>query len=202
MTFANISISIGCQVSHRLDEQSNFFACPCSFTVRFNRPALFKRQEGGLYCVSWIQLTSFTTVGSRSFTQLFRGWVVLSHNLSSYPVISGIHPLNNLGLVMNSASETLCDVNRERQDLIKFLYMATLSKPKWQVSFQLISLSSPHRFLLSDEVHVFPENDRMSHPEDTVHMQELKRLHLNEDHRRPHYRYPQRKKTPTFHFSN
>lgn len=47
------------------------------------------------------------------------------------------------------------------------------------------------KLLPEDEVHVFPENDRMSHPEDTVHMQELKRLHLNEDHRRPHYRYPQ-----------
>ena len=73
---------------------------------------------------------------------------------------------------------------------------------KMASSFKLISLSSHHRFPLSDEVHVFPENDRMSLPEDTVHMQELKRLHFNEDHRRPHYRYPQRKKTPTFNFSN
>ncbi|KAK2568320.1 Rap guanine nucleotide exchange factor 2 [Acropora cervicornis] len=47
------------------------------------------------------------------------------------------------------------------------------------------------KLLPEDEVHVFPENDRMSLPEDTVHMQELKRLHFNEDHRRPHYRYPQ-----------
>lgn len=51
----------------------------------------------------------------------------------------------------------------------------------------LITILSP-----LDEIHVFPENDRMSMslPEDTVHMQELRRLHINDEHRRPHYRHP------------
>lgn len=48
------------------------------------------------------------------------------------------------------------------------------------------------KLLPEDEIHVFPENDRMSMslPEDTVHMQELRRLHINDEHRRPHYRHP------------
>ncbi|XP_068704769.1 rap guanine nucleotide exchange factor 6-like isoform X1 [Montipora foliosa] len=46
------------------------------------------------------------------------------------------------------------------------------------------------KLLPEDEVQVFPENDRTSFPEDTVHMQELRRLHINDEHRRPHYRHP------------
>ena len=45
-------------------------------------------------------------------------------------------------------------------------------------------------FFPLDDVHVFPENDRVPLPEDTVHMQELRRLHINDEHRRPHYRHP------------
>ena len=45
-------------------------------------------------------------------------------------------------------------------------------------------------FFPSEEVHVFPEADRTSLPEDTVHMQELRRLHINDDHQRPQYRHP------------
>lgn len=41
-----------------------------------------------------------------------------------------------------------------------------------------------------DDIHVFPENDRMSLTEDTVHMEELRRLHINDEHRRPHHRHP------------
>lgn len=46
------------------------------------------------------------------------------------------------------------------------------------------------KILPEEDIHVFPENDRTSLPEDTVHMQELRRLHYNDDHRRPHYRHP------------
>lgn len=45
-------------------------------------------------------------------------------------------------------------------------------------------------FFPSEEVHVFPEADRTSLPEDTVHMQELRRLHINDEHQRPQYRHP------------
>ena len=41
-----------------------------------------------------------------------------------------------------------------------------------------------------EDIHVFPEGERTSYPEDTVHMQELRRLHINDDHHRPHYRHP------------
>lgn len=54
------------------------------------------------------------------------------------------------------------------------------------------AILDPHwcHVLLTEDIHVFPENDRTSLPEDTVHMQELRRLHYNDDHRRPHYRHP------------
>ena len=41
-----------------------------------------------------------------------------------------------------------------------------------------------------EDIHVFPENERTYLPEDTVHMQELRRLHYNDEHRRSHYRHP------------
>ncbi|KAL9979326.1 hypothetical protein ACROYT_G016974 [Oculina patagonica] len=53
----------------------------------------------------------------------------------------------------------------------------------------LPDIQSPKQ-LNEDDLHVFPEADRTSLPEDTVHMQELRRLHINDDHPRAHYRYP------------
>lgn len=50
-------------------------------------------------------------------------------------------------------------------------------------------MQSPKQ-LNEEDIHVFPEGERTSYPEDTVHMQELRRLHINDDHHRPHYRHP------------
>ena len=44
-------------------------------------------------------------------------------------------------------------------------------------------------FILED-IHVFPEGERTSFPEDTVHMQELRRLNINDEYQRVHYRHP------------
>ncbi|PFX26459.1 Rap guanine nucleotide exchange factor 6 [Stylophora pistillata] len=53
----------------------------------------------------------------------------------------------------------------------------------------LTDVQSPKQ-MSEEEIHVFPEVDRTSLPEDTVHMQELRRLHINDEHQRPHYRHP------------
>lgn len=53
----------------------------------------------------------------------------------------------------------------------------------------LTDVQSPKQ-ISEEEIHVFPEVDRTSLPEDTVHMQELRRLHINDEHQRPHYRHP------------
>jgi len=50
-------------------------------------------------------------------------------------------------------------------------------------------MQSPKQ-LNEEDIHVFPEGDRTSFPEDTVHMQELRRLHISDEHHRPHYRHP------------
>ncbi|KAJ7381149.1 hypothetical protein OS493_004747 [Desmophyllum pertusum] len=54
----------------------------------------------------------------------------------------------------------------------------------------LPDIQSPKQ-INEDDIHVFPEADRASFPEDTVHMQELRRLHINDEHQRvAHYRHP------------
>lgn len=53
----------------------------------------------------------------------------------------------------------------------------------------LPDVQSPKQ-LGEEDIHVFPEAERTSLPEDTVHMQELRRLHINDDHQRAHYRHP------------
>ena len=63
--------------SHRLDQESSFFACPYSCTVRFNGPALCKRHKVS-YRVPLSQRTSFATVWLASLSHLFKGWIVLS----------------------------------------------------------------------------------------------------------------------------
>ena len=46
-------------------------------------------------------------------------------------------------------------------------------------------------FILQD-IHVFPEGERTSFPEDTVHMQELRRLHINDEYQQSRYTSPSR----------
>lgn len=66
-----------------------------------------------------------------------------------------------------------------------------MSKTKKKNDYPLISYVI-YCFCTLEEVYEFPghEADRTSLPEDTVHMQELRRLHINDDHHRAHYRHP------------
>jgi len=43
-------------------------------------------------------------------------------------------------------------------------------------------------FIFLEDIHVFAEEERISFREDTVHMQELRRLHISDEHQRAHYR--------------